>query len=43
MIVPGSVPRVTPSVEQFAVEHALTSGDIPVTDPRAAQAAGDHP
>ncbi len=39
----GSVPRVTPSVEQFAVEHALTSGDIPVTDPRAAQAAGDHP
>lgn len=40
---PGSIPRVTPSVEQFAVEHALTAGDIPVTDPRAAQAAGDHP
>jgi anti-sigma factor RsiW len=39
----GSVPRVTPSIEQFAVEHALTSGDIPVTDPQAAQAAGDHP
>lgn len=40
---PGSVPRVTPSVEQFAVEHALTSGDIPLTDPRAAQPVGDHP
>ncbi|MCO5992557.1 zf-HC2 domain-containing protein [Actinoallomurus rhizosphaericola] len=40
---PGSLPRVTPSVEQFAVEHALTSGDVPLTDPRPEVTAGDHP
>ncbi|MCO6009523.1 zf-HC2 domain-containing protein [Actinoallomurus purpureus] len=40
---PGSLPRVTPSVEQFAVEHALTSGDVPLTDPRPEGTAGDHP
>lgn len=40
---PGSLPRVTPSVEQFAVEHALTSGDVPLTDPRPAATVGDHP
>lgn len=40
---PGSAPRVTPPVEQFAVEHALTSGDIPLTDPRAVRPAGAHP
>jgi anti-sigma factor RsiW len=33
---PQSLPRVSPSVEQFAVEHALTSGDVPLTDPRPA-------
>ncbi|GAA4608100.1 hypothetical protein GCM10023195_31440 [Actinoallomurus liliacearum] len=40
---PGSLPRVTPSVEQFAVEHALTSGDVPLTDPRPEVTAGDQP
>lgn len=40
---PSSVPRVAPSIEQFAVEHALTSGDVPLTDPRPADSAGDHP
>lgn len=39
---PGAGPRVTPSVEQYAVEHALTSGDIPLTDPRPAQTVGDQ-
>jgi anti-sigma factor RsiW len=34
---PRSLPRVSPSVEQFAVEHALTSGDVPLTDPRPAE------
>jgi anti-sigma factor RsiW len=28
----GQLPRVGPAVEQFAVEHALTSGDVPVSD-----------
>jgi anti-sigma factor RsiW len=32
---PRSLPRVAPSIEQFAVEHALTSGDVPLTDPKA--------
>jgi anti-sigma factor RsiW len=36
-------PRVTPSVEQFAVEHALTSGDIPLTDPKPAEKTSDNP
>jgi anti-sigma factor RsiW len=40
---PGSLPRVAPSVEQFAVEHALTSGDVPLTDPRPAETTSDHP
>lgn len=35
-------PRVSPSVEQFAVEHALTSGDVPLTDPRA-EKTSDNP
>lgn len=26
------LPRVAPSLQQYAVEHALTSGDVPVTD-----------
>lgn len=39
---PGLGPRVAPSVEQYAVEHALTSGDIPLTDPRPAQTVGDQ-
>lgn len=36
-------PRVSPSVEQFAVEHALTSGDVPLTDPRPAEKTTDSP
>lgn len=36
-------PRVRPSVEQFAVEHALTSGDVPLTDPRPAEKTSDSP
>lgn len=28
----GQLPRVAPAIDQFAVEHALTSGDVPVTD-----------
>jgi anti-sigma factor RsiW len=28
----GNLPRVAPSLEQFSVEHALTSGDVPVGD-----------
>jgi anti-sigma factor RsiW len=26
-------PRVTPPVEMFSVEHAITSGDVPIPDP----------
>ncbi|NDU77381.1 hypothetical protein GWI34_32900 [Actinomadura sp. DSM 109109] len=26
-------PAVTPAFDRFAVEHALTSGDAPLTDP----------
>lgn len=40
---PRSLPRVTPSVEQFAVEHALTSGDVPLTDPRPPEKINDRP
>lgn len=40
---PGSVPRVAPSIEQYAVEHALTSGDIPLTDPQPTQPTTDRP
>jgi anti-sigma factor RsiW len=40
---PRSLPRVAPSVEQFAVEHALTSGDVPLTDPRPATKTSDSP
>lgn len=36
-------PRVSPSIEQFAVEHALTSGDVPLTDPRPAEKTSDSP
>jgi hypothetical protein len=40
---PRSLPRVAPSVEQFAVEHALTSGDVPLTDPKPAERTSDSP
>jgi anti-sigma factor RsiW len=36
-------PRVSPSIEQFAVEHALTSGDVPLTDPKPAEKTSDSP
>lgn len=28
-------PKVTPPVEMFSVEHAITSGDVPIPDPTA--------
>jgi putative zinc finger protein len=28
-------PKVTPQVEMFSVEHAITSGDVPIPDPTA--------
>jgi hypothetical protein len=40
---PRSLPRVAPSIEQFAVEHALTSGDVPLTDPQPAEKTTDSP
>lgn len=40
---PSSLPRVSPSVEQFAVEHALTSGDVPLTDPRPVGKTSERP
>lgn len=40
---PGSTPRVAPSIEQYAVEHALTSGDIPLTDPQPTQSTTERP
>jgi hypothetical protein len=40
---PRSLPRVAPSIEQFAVEHALTSGDVPLTDPKPAEKTSDSP
>jgi hypothetical protein len=26
-------PKITPQLEMFSVEHALTSGDVPFPDP----------
>jgi hypothetical protein len=40
---PRSLPRVSPSIEQFAVEHALTSGYVPLTDPQPADTVSGHP
>jgi anti-sigma factor RsiW len=40
---PGQLPRVAPALEQFAVEHALTSGDIPVTDKHPAEGSTPRP
>jgi hypothetical protein len=34
-------PRITPSVEMYSVEHAITTGEVPFTGPSArASAAG---
>jgi anti-sigma factor RsiW len=40
---PGQLPRVAPALDQFAVEHALTSGDVPVTDRDPAEEAPSSP
>lgn len=40
---PGRLPRVAPALDQFAVEHALTSGDVPVTDRDPAEEATQSP
>jgi hypothetical protein len=37
------LPRVTPAIERFAVEHALISGDVPLTDPVPSPAQGKNP
>jgi anti-sigma factor RsiW len=39
----GGLPRVAPALDQFAVEHALTSGDVPVTDRDPAEAPAQKP
>jgi anti-sigma factor RsiW len=37
------LPRVAPALDQFAVEHALTSGDVPVTDRDPAEESTPNP
>ncbi|HEX6473214.1 MAG TPA: zf-HC2 domain-containing protein [Streptosporangiaceae bacterium] len=39
----GQLPRVAPALDQFAVEHALTSGDVPVTDRDPAEESTQNP
>jgi anti-sigma factor RsiW len=39
----GRLPRVAPALDQFAVEHALTSGDVPVTDRDPAEELTPNP
>jgi hypothetical protein len=39
----GQLPRVAPALDQFAVEHALTSGDVPVTDRDPAEEVTSRP
>ncbi len=39
----GQLPRVAPALDQFAVEHALTSGDVPVTDRDPAEEPAPKP
>src|SRR5690606_4918755 len=36
-------PTVNPAFDRFAVEHALTSGDVPITDPLLQQAVPTSP
>ncbi|MEU6039344.1 zf-HC2 domain-containing protein [Actinomadura sp. NPDC047616] len=36
-------PTVNPAFDRFAVEHALTSGDVPITDPLLQQAVQTSP
>jgi anti-sigma factor RsiW len=39
----GQLPRVAPALDQYAVEHALTSGDVPVTDRNPAEEVTSRP
>lgn len=39
----AQLPRIAPAIERFAVEHALTSGDVPLTDPNQGPAPGERP
>jgi anti-sigma factor RsiW len=39
----GRLPRVAPALDQYAVEHALTSGDVPVTDRNPAEEVTSRP
>ena len=39
----GQLPRVAPALDQFAVEHALTSGDVPITDRDPAEEVTSRP
>jgi anti-sigma factor RsiW len=39
----SQLPRVAPAIDQFAVEHALTSGDVPVTDREPAEEPTPNP
>ena len=36
-------PKITPQLEMFSVEHALTTGDVPFPDPTLAPAGASRP
>jgi anti-sigma factor RsiW len=36
----GNEPQITPQLEVFDVQHAITSGDVPFADPAAVRAKG---
>jgi hypothetical protein len=36
----GNEPQITPQLEVFDVQHAITSGDVPFADPAATRAKG---
>jgi hypothetical protein len=36
-------PSVTPSVEMYSVEHAITTGEVPFPGPTAAPSSGAAP
>ncbi len=36
----GNEPQITPQIEVFDVQHAITSGDVPFADPAATRAKG---
>ena len=35
-------PRITPPVQMYSVEHAITTGEVPFTGPSARSSAGIH-